>query len=260
MKIIFLGDVFGKPGRQLVIEHISRLKTDFNADVFIINGENLADGKGLTEKTTKPLFEAGVTAITSGNHLWDRYESQDYLQTETRIIKPLNYPQGSLGSPFLSIILPDCDLTVLCLTGQMFMAACDSPYTKMDDYMNTLANNRANVIVDFHAESTAEKRAFAQMFDGRISAIIGTHTHIQTADEEIMPLGTGYITDAGMTGPHDSVIGIKKHLIIEKMITGMPVRYEVADTGLQINGVFLEIDDISHKTLIIKRIREFIQS
>jgi len=258
MKIIFLGDVFGKPGRQLVIDHIARLKSEYSTDVFIINGENLADGKGLTEKTTKPLFEAGVTAITSGNHLWDRYDSHDYLKSESRIIKPLNYPQGTLGSPFLQLNLADSKLTFVCLTGQMFMTACDSPYNKMEDWLNTLPENYGAVFVDFHAESTAEKRAFALMFDGKVSAIIGTHTHIQTADEEILPLGTGYLTDVGMTGPHDSVIGIKKHLIIEKMRTGMPVRYEVANTGLQINGVYLEIDESSHKTLQIKRIRELI--
>ncbi len=258
MKIILLGDVFGKPGRQLVIDNISRLKSEYEAEVFVINGENLADGKGLTEKTTKPLFDAGVTAITSGNHLWDRHESYDYLKSENRIVKPLNYPDGALGSPFIHLRMPEYNLIVMCLTGQMFMTACDSPFIKMDAFLNTLPGTEVPpaVIVDFHAESTAEKRAFAQMFDGRVSAIVGTHTHIQTADEEIMPMGTGYITDVGMTGPHDSVIGVKKHLIIEKMRTGMPVRYEVAHSGLQINGIFLEIDNETKRTKIIKRIRE----
>lgn len=258
MKLIFLGDVFGKPGRQLVIDNISRLKADYSADAFIINGENLADGKGLTEKTTKPLFEAGVTAITSGNHLWDRHESFDYLKSEARILKPFNYPHSAFGSPFIKLTIADKNLYLICLTGQMFMTACDSPFNKMDEFLSSVADIPLPVVVDFHAESTAEKRAFAQMFDGKISAMVGTHTHIQTADEEIMPLGTGYITDIGMTGPHDSVIGVKKHLILDKMRTGMPVRYEVADTGLQINGVFLEIDNITHKTLEIRRIREII--
>lgn len=258
MKIIFLGDVFGKPGRKLVLDNIERLKSDYSADVFIINGENLADGKGLTEKTTKPLFEAGVTAITSGNHLWDRYDSLEYLKTESRIVKPLNFPETAFGSPYLNLNLQAGEFTLMCLTGQMFMPACDSPYAAMEKLLQNSSETKKSILVDFHAESTAEKRAFAQMFDGRLAAIVGTHTHIQTADEEIMPLGTGYITDVGMTGPHDSVIGIKKNLIIEKMKTGMPVRYEVANTGLQINGVFLEIDTFTGKTLFIKRVREFI--
>jgi metallophosphoesterase (TIGR00282 family) len=256
MKIIFLGDVFGKPGRQLVLENINHLKSLYEADAFIINGENLADGKGVTEKTTKPLFEAGVTAITSGNHLWDRYDSHDYLKSETRIIKPLNYPTGALGSPFFHLDINGCTLTLISLTGQMFMTACDSPYTAMENFLNSTDKISNNIFVDFHAESTAEKRAFVHMFDSRISTMVGTHTHIQTADEEILPLGTGYITDVGMTGPHDSVIGVKKHIILEKMRTGMPVRYEVADTGLQINGVFVEIDPLSGKTIQISRIRE----
>ncbi|MFO7660064.1 MAG: TIGR00282 family metallophosphoesterase, partial [Candidatus Cloacimonadaceae bacterium] len=222
MKIIFIGDVFGKPGRKIILDNIVRLKEDYTADAFIINGENLADGKGLTEKTTKPLFEAGVTAITSGNHLWDRYDSLDYLKTESRILKPLNFPEAALGSPFLNLILETGELTLICLTGQMFMPACDSPFTAMETFLEQTTDNKQPVMVDFHAESTAEKRAFAQMFDGRIAAVVGTHTHIQTADEEIMPQGSGYITDVGMTGPHDSVIGVKKHIIIEKMRTGMP--------------------------------------
>jgi len=258
MKIIFLGDVFGKPGRKIVLDNIERLIYEYSADAFIINGENLADGKGLTEKTTKPLFEAGVTAITSGNHLWDRYESLDYLKSESRIVKPLNFPESSIGSPLLNLNLKAGDLTLVCLTGQMFMSACNSPYEAMENFLMASTELSQSILVDFHAESTAEKRAFAQMYDGRLTAIVGTHTHIQTADEEILPMGTGYITDVGMTGPHDSVIGIKKHLIIEKMKTGMPIRYEVANTGLQINGVYIETDPFSGHTLSIKRIRELI--
>ncbi len=258
MKLIFLGDVFGKPGRQVVLEHIDRLRCIYNPSAIIINGENLADGKGLTEKTTKPLFQAGVTAMTSGNHLWDRNDAKEYLKNESRIVKPLNYPDGALGSPFLTIELETDKLTILCLTGQLFMSACNSPFSAMEEFLKVHNDLGPSLVIDFHAESTAEKRAFAQMFDGRVSAIIGTHTHIQTADEEILPQGTGYLTDAGMTGPHDSVIGIKKNLILEKMRTGMPVRYEVADAGLQINGVFLDIDPATGKTNRIARIRELL--
>jgi metallophosphoesterase (TIGR00282 family) len=256
MRVIFLGDVFGKPGRMLVLKNIDRLKSLYATDILILNGENLADGKGLTEKTTKPLFESGVTAITSGNHLWDRYESHEYLRTESRIIKPLNYPKSALGSTHYTVTQNNENLTIICLTGQMFMTSCDSPFSALENFLEAGTCMHHSVLVDFHAESTAEKRAFAQMYDGKVTAIIGTHTHIQTADEEILPLGTGYITDAGMTGPHDSVIGVKKNLIIDKMKTGMPVRYEVADTGLQINGVFIETDPVTNMTINLKRIRE----
>jgi 2',3'-cyclic-nucleotide 2'-phosphodiesterase len=260
MNIVFLGDVFGKPGRQVVLDNIVRLKQQYAADFLIINGENLADGKGLTEKTTKLLFDAGVTAITSGNHLWDRQESQDYLKSETRIVKPLNYPSGALGNPFYKVEISNSELTLLSITGQIFMSACNSPFSAMEEYLEQHKTDTGCILVDFHAESTAEKRAFAHMFDGRVSAILGTHTHIQTADEEILPLGTGYITDVGMTGPHDSVIGVKKHLIIEKMKTGMPIRYEVANSGLQINGVFLVVNDATAKTEKIERIRELLEN
>ncbi len=259
MKIIFLGDIFGKPGRNVVFENIERLKSLYSADVFIINGENLADGKGLTEKTTKPLFEAGVNVITSGNHLWDRADSHEYIRREPRIVKPMNYPSGAWGSQSYSIDTSTGKLTVICLTGQMFMSACDMPFFTLDRYLNSHPET-GSILLDFHAESTAEKRFLALAYDGQVSAVIGTHTHIQTADEEILPEGTGYLTDAGMTGPHDSVIGVKKHLIIEKMRSGMPVRYEVSDQGLQINGVFLEIDGQSHKTVQISRIRELLNN
>ncbi len=259
MRIIFLGDVFGKPGRQLVINHLQRLKLAYQADICILNGENLADGKGLTEKTTKPLFNTGIDAITSGNHLWDRTESLEYIKNEPRIVKPLNYPEQAIGNPYYLYDENDIKLIVLTLTGQLFMPVCDSPVKALDNYLSLCLEQGFPVLIDFHAESTAEKRAFALMFDGKVSAILGTHTHIQTADEEILPQGTGYITDAGMTGPHDSVIGIKKNIIIEKIKTGMPKRYEVSNSGLQINGVILEIDSQSGKTTFIHRIKEHLE-
>jgi metallophosphoesterase (TIGR00282 family) len=259
MKIIFLGDVFGKPGRNLVLDNVNKLKQYYNSDFFIINGENLADGKGLTEKTAKPLFEVGIDLITGGNHLWDRAESLEYIRSEYRILKPLNYPDSAYGTTWLKLIKDNYHCIVVCLTGQLFMPPCDSPFSKLEQFLSLPEFRELPVFVDFHAESTAEKRAFAHQFDGRVSAIVGTHTHIQTADEEIMPLGTGYLTDAGMTGAHDSVIGIKKQLILQKMVSGMPVRYEVSDQGLQINGVFLEIDPHTRKTIRIERIRQLIQ-
>ncbi|MDD2331641.1 MAG: TIGR00282 family metallophosphoesterase, partial [Candidatus Cloacimonetes bacterium] len=192
------------------------------------------------------------------NHLWDRHEALGYIQSEPRIVKPMNYPSPAPGNLFHTIGLKGYSLRLFCLTGQMFMPPCDSPFTAFDRYWEEYKTDEVPVILDFHAESTAEKRAMGWHVDGKISAILGTHTHIQTADEEVLEQGTAYITDVGMTGAHDSVIGIKKNLILEKMRTGVPVRYEVSNRGLQINGVLLNIDEISRKALSIERIRTLV--
>lgn len=255
MKVLFLGDVFGKPGRELVLNHLAQLRSEHNYDFCVINGENLADGRGLTEKTTKALFEAGVDAITGGNHLWDRSEALDYILRTEKIIKPLNYPSLAPGSEWYTIRKGMLALTIISLSGQIFMPPADSPFLAFDRRYEEFRKESKAILLDFHAESTAEKRAMAWYVDGRISAMIGTHTHIQTADEEILPNGTAYITDAGMTGPHDSVIGIKKKLIIEKMRTSVPVRYEVSDRGMQFNGVLIDIDENTGLANSITRIR-----
>ncbi|MBM4403708.1 MAG: TIGR00282 family metallophosphoesterase [Candidatus Cloacimonetes bacterium] len=256
MKIVFFGDVFGKSGRETLLDAMPKLKDRYQADFYILNAENLADGKGLTEKTARPLFNAGIDAMTGGNHLWDRPESLDYIRSEPRIIKPLNYPRTTPGSPYCTIVKHDLKLTVLCLTGQLFMPPCDSPFSTFDRYLPELSSTTPCILLDLHGESTAEKRAMGWHVDGMISALIGTHTHIQTADEEILPQGTAYITDAGMTGPHDSVIGVKRHIILEKMRSGIPVRYEVSDRGPQINGIFITLDHHTGRALQIERIRE----
>jgi len=256
MKILYLGDVFGKPGRDLLLEKLSDLKLRLQPDFIFVNGENLADGKGLTEKTTKPLFEAGVDAFSSGNHLWDRNESHVYINRETRIVKPMNYPPMSPGAIYTTIRKDEMAITLFCLTGQIYMPPCDSPFTVFDRYYEELHSLESCLILDFHAESTAEKRAMAWHVNSRISALVGTHTHVQTADEEILPGGTAYITDIGMTGSHDSVIGVKKNLILQKFRSGVPVRYESASKGLQINGVLISINDEDRKAVSITRIRE----
>ncbi len=255
MVLLFLGDVFGKPGRELLIKQLASILSENKVDICVVNGENLADGKGLTEKTTRPLFEAGVDAITGGNHLWDRAESLDYISKCERIVKPLNYPSQTPGSKWYTVCKDDMKLTVVSLSGQIFMPPADSPFAAFDLHYDDFGSESNCILIDFHAESTAEKRALGWYVDGRISALIGTHTHIQTADEEILPHGTAYITDAGMTGPHDSVIGIKKKLIIDKMRSSVPVRYEVSDRGLQINGVLVHIDEQSGLATSIKRLR-----
>jgi len=254
MKILFFGDVFGKAGRQSLFNTLAGLKEEFEPDFVIANAENLADGKGITEKTLHPLLHLGIDAVTGGNHLWDRMESLDYLSKEKRIVKPMNFPATTPGNPYLILEKNGLKLGVICLCGQVYMPACDSPFGALEKFLE-LHPDYPPLLLDFHAESTSEKRAMGWFADGKLAAVIGTHTHIQTADEEILPLGCAYITDAGMTGSHDSVIGIKKSIIVDKFVTSIPNRYESADLGLQVNAVIVDIDDNSGKALRIQRIK-----
>ncbi|MCB5253007.1 MAG: TIGR00282 family metallophosphoesterase [Candidatus Cloacimonadaceae bacterium] len=254
MTVLFFGDIFGKPGRKALLSHLPQLISQFNSDFVIMNGENLADGKGITERTLKPLLSKGVDVVTSGNHLWDRQEGLEYIASEPRILKPMNYPPLAPGSLNYIVRKGDLALSVICLTGQIYMPPCDSPFQAFDSFWES-TDQTLPLFVDFHAESTAEKRGFGWYVDGRACAVIGTHTHIQTADEEVLSEGTAYLTDAGMTGAHDSVIGVKKEIILEKFRTSVPHRFETSDQGLMINGVVLKIDPISRKATHIQRLR-----
>ena len=256
MNILFIGDIFGKIGRSIITGFLPDLKREFSIDICLANGENVAHGRGITEKTAKPLFDAGIDIFTSGNHLWDKKETITYLTKEKKILKPINYNQKAAGNTSYTFRLDDGrKLAVFCLVGQAFMSPANSPIEAVDKILPGLKEETDHILVDLHGEATAEKRALAFYLDGKVSALLGTHTHIQTADEEILPQGMAYITDVGMTGPHDSVIGIKKDIIIQKMITGMPVQYEISESGLQINAVFLELDDNTGKAVRIERIR-----
>lgn len=254
MKVLFFGDIFGKPGRMALHRQLPSLRNRYSSDFVVVNAENLADGRGVTEKTLKPLFGAGVDAVTSGNHLWDREESLDFISREFRIVKPMNYPAAAPGASLFIARKADLRLGIVCLTGQVYMPPCDSPFTAFDSFWEDWQKD-APLLVDFHAESTAETRALGWHLDGRASAMIGTHTHIQTADEEILPQGTAYLTDVGMTGAHESVIGVKKEIILEKFKSSVPRRYETSERGLMINAVFIETDPISHRAIKIERIR-----
>jgi len=255
MNILFLGDIFGKPGRGIVTEHLESLREEFNIDFCIANGENVAQGRGITSKTARSLFEKGIDAFTSGNHLWDQKDSISFLEKEKRILKPLNYPDKAKGSPFIILNKNNLKLGVVSVIGQAFMGPANSPFDALDKNLPLIHAETNCLLIDFHAEATAEKRALGYYLNGRVSAVIGTHTHIQTADEEILSKGTAYITDVGMTGPHDSVIGVKKEIILEKMSTGMPIRYEVSNKGLQINAVVVNIDSESGRGLSIERVK-----
>ncbi len=260
MKVLFLGDIFAKAGRNTVKAFLPNFITANEIDFVIANGENLANGRGVTRKTATEVFDVGVDVLTSGNHLWDKKEGVEFISQDSRILKPANYPVAAAGNNFIILKKNELNLCVICLIGQSFMGGVNYPHQVLDNLLPELKKKTCNIFVDFHAESTAEKRAMGFMFDGKISALVGTHTHIQTADEEVLRDGTAYITDAGMTGPHDSVIGVKKNIILKKMTTGMPIRYEPSNEGNQINGVMITIDETSGKASSIRRIREEVAS
>ena len=254
MRILFFGDIFGKPGRMILLTHLRDIVASTKADFVIANAENLADGKGLTEKTLKPLFAAGVDAVTGGNHLWDREESHDFICREPRIVKPLNYPKSAPGHEVYTIRKNDYELDVISICGQIFMPPCNSPFEAFEGFLTTRIASRP-LFLDMHAESSSEKRAMGWFVAGKATLMAGTHTHIQTADEEILPGGTAYITDVGMTGSHDSVIGVRKEIILEKLTTSVPRRFETSDRGLMVNAIIVEANPDSGQAVSIERLR-----
>ena len=254
MNILFIGDIFGSPGRNLMKKYLPDLKKEFEIDFCIANGENAAHGKGITKKTAEELFNCGIDCFTSGNHIWDKKESIEYLKQEPRILRPINFNKDSVGNTLYIADVGNSKLAVVNLAGQVYMSPVNSPFTALEKILPEIKKVTNNIFVDFHAEATAEKRSIAFHFDGKISALIGTHTHVQTADEDILPNKTAYLTDAGMTGPHDSCIGIEKGIAITKMITSMPQQFQPATGGLQINAVVVGIDENTGQATKIERI------
>ncbi len=250
-KVIFIGDIIGKSGRNALQKGIEDLKNLYNPDFIIVNGENLAGGFGITKKTTDLIFSLGVNCITSGNHIWDNKEYIELLKDE-RILRPLNYHPDLPGKGAKIFNVGDTELEVINLCGRVFMQPLDCPFKTIDEHLKDKKSMKR--IVDFHAEATAEKQSFGFYVDGKVSAVIGTHTHCQTADERILENGTGYITDVGMTGSLDSVIGFEKEGALKRTIYQIPQRFEVAKKNLIINGLFLEIDNTNYKTVKIERI------
>jgi len=249
--VLFLGDVIGKPGRQAAAEYLQETRADFK----LINGENMAGGLGITPTVAIEMLEAGADAITTGNHVWKKKEIIPYLMAEQRVIRPLNYPPGTPGFGATVLKRNGKTICVANIEGRTFMASLDCPFRAMEEFLSTRTDDTP-VVVDFHAEATSEKIAMGWFLDGRVSCILGTHTHVQTADETILPKGTGYITDMGMTGPTDSVIGMDKEAVIERFLTQLPQKYEVAKGGIQVQGVMITIDARSKRCVAIKRIRE----
>ncbi len=254
MKILFLGDIYGSPGRYLMEKYLPDMKREFDIDLCIANCENLNHGRGVSKMTILQMKKAGVDVFTSGNHLWDNKPSLDFIAESPEILKPINVPKSALGGEYFLFEAPNGEkCAVVNLIGQIFMPNADMPIPALEELLQAKLADCQNIFVDFHAEATAEKRVVGFYFDGKISCCVGTHTHVQTTDEQILPAGTGYITDVGMCGGHLSGIGVKKEIVIQKAISGMPERYHPSWEGLEINAVFVEIKD--GKTVNIERIK-----
>ncbi len=280
MKILFIGDIVGQPGRRAVAELLPKLRQQHALDFVIANGENSAGGSGITPKTAGEIFAAGVDVITSGDHLWDQKEVMELLANEKRFLRPLNYPPGTpgQGSGVFEIKRwgettgepsgkhkisaredarpTNLSIAVLNVQGRTFMPPLENPFLLALDEVKRLREQTKIIFVDFHAEATSEKIAFARMLDGQVSAVVGTHTHVQTADEQIFPGGTAYLSDAGFTGPHESVLGREIEPVIRRFLTIMPQRFEVEKNNVLLHGALIEIDDTSGKAIKIQRVSE----
>ena len=257
MKILFIGDVVGKPGRKVVQELLPKLRGTMGIDVVVANGENSAGGSGITPETAKELFAAGVDVITSGDHLWDQKEVMGLLASEPRFLRPLNYPEGVPGTGSGVFRLENKPtFAVLNLQGRVFMAALENPFALAQTEVQRLRSETKIILVDFHAEATSEKIGLARMLDGQVSAVIGTHTHVQTADEQIFPGGTAFLCDAGFTGPHESVLGRDIAPIIERFLRNTPQRFHVAKDQVKLQGALIEVDPKTGRATAIKRVSE----
>ena len=260
MRILFVGDIFGRPGRTIVHERLPDLVKQQRADLIIANGENSAAGFGITQPLAEELFELGVDVITTGNHVWDKREIMDYFQTANgnphsparRLLRPANYPPGMPGGGLYQGKKGDVPYAVINLQGRVFMATIDDPFRIADQLLKEIS---AKVIfVDIHAEATSEKMSMGWYLDGRVTAVVGTHTHIPTADERVLNKGTAYITDVGMTGPYDSVIGVKKEMILERFLTSMPTRFEPATGDVRLCAVVVDCDETTGRARSIERL------
>jgi 2',3'-cyclic-nucleotide 2'-phosphodiesterase len=251
VRILFLADVFGPAGRNAVEQRLPALRDELGADFCVVNGENAADGRGLTPKLADKLLAAGADVVTLGNHVWARTEIGPYLATSERVIRPANVASGSPGRALaVAPALDGTPVAVVNLLGWLFLDVACGPFEVVDELVEQARARARVVVVDFHAEATSEKIALARYLDGRVTVVIGTHTHVQTNDARIQPGGTAAITDAGMTGPHDSVIGVEAELAIRRMRTGMPIRFRPAEGGVRLEGVVVDCDADGRATAI----------
>jgi 2',3'-cyclic-nucleotide 2'-phosphodiesterase len=252
--LLFIGDIFGSPGRSIVAQQLRKITADEKIDLVIANGENAAGGFGITPQLADELFGYGIDVLTTGNHVWDKREIYDYFPRQPRLLRPANYPAETPGAGVVVVEARNgAPCAILNLQGRVYMPQTDDPFRTADRLLAALPENVQVRFVDFHAEVTSEKMAMGWYLDGRVSAIIGTHTHIPTADTRILPGGTAYQTDAGMTGPYRSIIGVDKDIILEKFLTQMPVRMEAARHGVELHAVIVEVDESTGKAAGVRR-------
>ena len=255
MKILFIGDIVGSPGRKIVHDRLADILEQRKIDLCIANGENSASGFGITPRLAEELFASGVEVLTGGNHIWDRKEIFDFFPHEPRLIRPANFPSGAPGSGlYCGRAKNGVGYAVLNLQGRTFMTPLEDPFRTAERELAKIPPDVKVIVVDMHAEATSEKQAMGWYLDGKVSAVLGTHTHVPTADNHVLPNGTAYTTDVGMTGPHDSVIGMEKQPIVQRFLDGMPARFSVAEGDVQMNSVLMDVDESTGRARSIERL------
>ena len=253
MNILFIGDIFGSPGRRIVADHLQDILATNRIDLAIANAENAAGGFGITPALAEDLFALGLDVLTSGNHIWDKREIFDYLPRQPRLLRPANYPEAPGSGVIIYRTRSGIDCAVINLQGRVYMPATDCPFRKADQILRDLDPSVKVKFVDFHAEVTSEKMALGWHLDGRVSAVVGTHTHIATADTRILPGGTAYQTDCGMTGPYDSVIGVQTDIVLQRFLTSLPVRMEPSKTRPELHAVIVDVDETTGRARAVRR-------
>jgi 2',3'-cyclic-nucleotide 2'-phosphodiesterase len=255
IRLLFIGDIVGKPGRELVRRGLPGLRSYHQIDLVIANAENAAAGFGITREIGDDLLDQGIDVMTSGNHIWDKKEAIEYIGAESRLLRPANYPAGVPGNgSYVARTKEGVSVGVLNVMGRVFMNSIDDPFTVALREIDALKARARVIFVDFHAEATSEKVAMGWHLDGKVTAVVGTHTHVQTADDRLLPKGTAYLTDVGMTGPHDSIIGVEIDAALGRFLNGMPARFETATGNPRLNAVIIEADETSGRALEIERV------
>ncbi|MHC0037127.1 TIGR00282 family metallophosphoesterase [Pseudoneobacillus sp. C159] len=256
MYILFIGDVVGSPGREMVKQYLPKLKEKYRPHLTIINGENAAGGKGITNEIYRQFLESGANVVTLGNHTWDNREIFEFIDEAKYLVRPANFPEENPGKGMVFYRMNELEVAIISLQGRTFLPAIDCPFKKADVLIQEAKKRTSIIFVDFHAEATSEKQALGWYLDGRVTAVIGTHTHVQTADNRVLPQGTAYLTDVGMTGPYDGILGVEKDLVIKRFLTNLPVRFEVPKTGRsQLNAALVHLDP---KTGLAKKIERIL--
>jgi metallophosphoesterase (TIGR00282 family) len=255
MRILFIGDIVGRPGRELVRHGVRGLVEHHQIDLVIANAENAAAGFGITREIGDQILEWGVDVMTSGNHIWDKKEALDYIGVEPRLLRPANFPAGVPGrGSYLARTRENVSVGVINLMGRVFMVSIDDPFAVVLREIDAMRQRARIIFVDFHAEATSEKIAMGWHLDGKVTAVVGTHTHVQTADERILPSGTAYLTDVGMTGPHDSIIGVEVSAALGRFLTAMPQKFETATGNPRLNAVIVDADEQTGRATDIERL------